>query len=752
MKRFLLPITAAALCAANNVRAEEIQPEDSLRLYHLQQIEVTATRASQTTPVAHTDMERAQIERSTYGMDIPYLLMLTPSVVATSETGTGVGATSMRMRGTDASRLNFTANGVPLNNPDSHAMYWYDTPDFISAVGSVQVQRGAGTSTNGTGAFGGAVNMTTDALSTEFGGDASLSYGSYNTNKQAIHIASGLMGGHWVVDARLTHIGSNGYIDRGATDLKSYMFQAGYYAGNTMVKLLSFGGKAKTYLTYDGVTKEEMRLNGRRYNRGGKYLTSDSPYSVFDSESGEWQRVNYYNDHTDNYLQINNQLLINHRFNDRWTMNATLHYTYGDGFYRQYKDDAKLLENGFAPEYAYEGDSKIRKDLIREKLMLTHFGGANLSAGYTTDKLSLLFGGSWSLYNSPHWGELDWVQDDPTGFTPGMRWYENNVRKHDANLFAKADWEVARGLHLYADLQYRYVSYNAWGVNDNYDGEIDGMQVIDVDKKYHFFNPRAGLTYNFAKRHTLYASFAIAQKEPTRSDFTDRFREVFPSSEKLYDYELGYRYDGKYFTGGVNLYYMNYKDQLVKTGQINDNYDALNINVPESYRRGIELAASARFTRWFTLSANATLSQNHIRDYVNKVSSWDGGYVETPMGTTTISYSPNVIAGAMFDFHVRGFEAILHTQYVGKQFFTNYRNANMQLDAYCVSNLDLAYTLRTKAARSVRFGVTIYNIFNAEYCNNGYGYSEYHDNAQFDKAYYFPQAPLNVLANVTVKF
>ena len=777
MKRIFTLLAFASLGCANalNARAQHSE-QDSLRMYDLQQIEVTATRASEKTPVAYADISRETIEKNNYGLDVPFMLTTTPSMIATSEAGVGVGATSMRMRGTDATRLNVTANGVPLNNPDSHSTYFYDTPDFVSAVGDVQVQRGAGTSTNGTGAFGGAVNMTTAPLGTEFGGDASLSYGSYNTNKQAIHIGSGLMGGHWVVDARLTHIGSDGYVDRGATDLKSYMLQGAYYGGNTMVKFLSFGGKARTYLTYTGATKEEMELYGRRYHTDGQYATSDGPHVLADGT-----HVDYYDDHTDNYLQINNQLILNHCFNERWQMNLTGFYTYGYGYYKQYKDDAKMLEYaGFADRYSYVTDDKgdwvldeegekieVRKDLIREKLMRNHFGGLNASAGYTVRNLDLLFGGSYSYYTCPHWGEMDWVQDIPDARERGDRWYDNDVRKHDANLFVKANWQVAEGLRLFADLQYRYVSYEAWGVNDNYvenqtnpDGSTGGMQLIDVDKQYHFFNPKAGLSYRFARNHTLYASFAIAQKEPTRNDFTDRFRETFPSAEKLYDYEIGYQYDSRYVSAGVNLYYMDYDNQLVKTGQINDNYDALNINVPDSYRRGIELSLTVRPLKWFSLSGNATFSQNRIENYVNKVidyGTWNDAtnfydYAVTEMGTTTISYSPSVIAGTIFDFHIAGFEAVLHTQYVGDQYFTNYENPNMKLDAYCVTNLNLGYTFRTRSAKSVRLGVAVYNLFNAEYCSNGYGYSEAYEGVQTDVAYYFPQAPTNVLANVTVKF
>lgn len=769
MKRFLLPIAALALCTAANARTQTPgNDEDSLRVHRLQEVEVTATRADRKTPVAYADISREEIVRNSYGLDIPSVLAFTPSMISTNETGIGIGGTSMRLRGTDATRLNVTINGVSMNNPDSHSMYWYDTPDLISSVGTIQVQRGAGISTNGTGAFGGAVNMTTTPIGTEFGGEASLSYGSYNTNKQAVHISSGLMGGHWIVDARLTHIGSDGYIKRGATDLKSYLFQAGYYNGNTMLKFLSFGGKAKTNLSYDGATKDEMKYNGRRYNRSGMYATSDSySHRIWNSEDGEWQQVNFYDDETDNYLQINNQLVLNHRFNDRWTLNATAFYTYGYGYYRQYRDDAKLFEYLFPENISYQTDDQgapvlddqgeripVRKDLIREKLMRNHMGGANASAAYSVRNLDLNFGGSWSYYTCPHWGELDWMQDTDSKEYRNKRWYDNDVNKQDANIFARANWEVAKGLRLFADLQYRYVHYEAWGVNDNYDESTGGMQPIDVNEKYHFFNPRAGLSYTLAKRNNFYFSFAIAQKEPTRSDFTDRhmFSETdeYPSSEKLYDYELGYTYTAPKFSAGVNLYYMKYKDQLVATGMVNDGDDALNVNVPDSYRRGIELTASWRIAGWLTAGANATFSQNKIENYVDALK--DSPTYGENLGNRTISYSPSSMAALLLNFHHRGFEALFHTRYVGKQYFTNNQVEAQSLDAYCVTDLNLSYTFRTRTAKSVRLGVLVSNLFNTEYCSNGYGYSYMYDGDRTDMSFYFPQAPLNVLANVTVRF
>ena len=716
---------------------------DTTRVYELEVVEVITTSAKRHTPVAQDNLTGEAIIRNSYGNDLPSALTLTPSMIATNETGIGIGATSIRLRGTDATRINVTINGVAMNNPDSHSMYWYDTPDLISSVGSIQVQRGAGVSTNGTGAFGGSVSMTTDALSPEFCGSASLSYGSYNTNKQALQLSSGLMKGHWVVDARLTHIGSDGYIERGSTDLKSYMAQVGYYASNTKVKLLSFGGSAKTYLTYNGVSRKDMELYGRRYHDSGQYTTSDGPFVLEDGT-----HVDYYDDQTDNYLQINNQLVLNHKFNKNWQLNATLFYTYGYGYYNQYKDDAWLAS------YTNLSTTIEQADLIRHKIMRNHLGGINTAASYLTENLDLTFGGSWSYYTCPHWGTLSWVDGLESKEVAG-RWYDNDVEKQDANAFVRADWAVIKGLHLFGDLQYRYVHYKSWGTNDNAIWGDEGvyMQPIEVDKEYNFLNPRIGISYNH-QRHNIFASAAIAHREPTRSDFTDRYmfadNDSYPEPERMYDFEVGYTYSAPRLTLGVNLYYMLYHNQLVATGMVNDGDDALNTNVEDSFRRGVELTASWLTTKWLTLSANATLSQNKIRNYVDMLK--DSPTYGENLGTMTISYSPSVMGSIVADFHIGGFSALWHTQYVGKQYFTNNEIEALSLDAYCVTNLDLSYTHNFTKERSVRFGISINNLFSTLYESNGYGYSYMWDGERYDEAFYFPQAPINVLANVTVNF
>lgn len=740
MKRIFYFVAAMLLPCANAAAQEYnlYEKVDTTKIYELDAVEVITTYATRTTPVAQENLSKQAIIRSSYGSDMPSALALTPSLIATNETGVGIGATAIRLRGTDATRINVTINGVAMNNPDSHSMYWYDTPDLISSVGSVQVQRGAGVSTNGSGAFGGAVSMTTDALSPEFRGSASLSYGSYNTNKQGINISSGLLRDHWVVDARLTHIGSDGYIERGSTDLKSYMAQVGYYADNTKIKLLSFGGSAKTYLTYNGVSRADMEEFGRRYHDSGQYYDKDG-------------NIAYYDDQTDNYLQFNNQLVVNHNFNQHWMLNATLFYTYGYGYYNQYRDDEKLakylnLERGG------------RADMIRHKYMLNHNGGANIATNYRTRTLDLVAGGSWSRYTSPHWGTISWVDgvEDVSG-----HWYDNDVVKDDANLFIRANWVAKEWndntkLHLFGDLQYRYVGYKTWGTNDNAIEGEDGsysMQPIDVDKEYNFLNPRFGISY-IAHRNNLFASVAVAHREPTRSDFTDRFMfaadDSYPEPERLTDFEVGYTYSAPRLSLGVNLYYMLYHNQLVATGMVNDGDDALNVNVDKSYRRGVELMASYKAAKWLTLSANTTLSQNKIENYVDQMK--DSPTFGQNLGTKTISYSPSVVGSFIADVHHKGWTAMWHTQYVGKQYFTNNETEALSLDAYCVTNLDLSYTMKLRDGGSLRMGMAVNNLFSTLYESNGYGYSYMWDGVRYDEAFFFPQAPINVLANVTVNF
>ena len=730
MKRFFL-LTAATLCAIIGAKA---QRADSISFYqNIQQVEVTAVRAKHDTPIAHSNLSRKEIEERNYGEDIPSLLKKLPSVVISSESGTGIGSTSFRVRGTDPTRINVTLNGVPMNDAETHSVYWYDTPDLVSSLGSVQLQRGVGTSTAGTGAFGASLNMTSAPIASKFSGRASLSYGSFNTAKQEVALSSGLIGGHWAIEGRLSHLSSDGYVERASSNLSSYMFQAGYYKGRTAVKLLSFGGVAKVGLSYTGVTAEQMAKN-RRYNPEGEIIING-------------EVVGYYHDHTDNYTQSNNQLVVSHIFNDKWRINATAHYTYGNGYYRNYKNDQKLKKYGIAP-IEVNGAMVERTNLIRKKMMGNNFGGIVASAAYTTNRISVTMGVSASLYDGVHYGEISGLIEAPD--FPTTEYYRNSTTKYDASCFAKAEWLITKGLNLYADIQYRHITHLISGVNDNFDDTTGAMQRLDIDRRYNFFNPKLGLHYSFSKEHALYASAAVGQKEPTRNNFTDIRKGEYPTAEKMLDIEAGYNYESKIVSAGINLYYMMYRDQLVQTGELSDTGELLSRNVENSYRRGVELSLSVRATKWLSLGGNTTLSQNHILDYVDYI---DDMVFER--GRTTIAYSPSITAMAFAEARIKGFSAQLAARYVSKQYLTNGEYEDLSIPHYCVCDLDLGYAFSTKRVERVRFGLRIGNLLNAKYVASGYGGSWMEGTTLADRkswAYYFPQATISALGNVTVNF
>ena len=737
MKRFFIFPATAILAVCLQVASAATIESDSLKLYSIEQVNVVATRATESTPIPHTNLSYKQIENCNYGEDIPSLLTNLPSVVISSESGTGIGSTSFRVRGTDPTRINVTLNGVPMNDAETHSVYWYDTPDLISSVGSVQLQRGVGLSTAGTGAFGASLNMTTLAPQTDFAGRVSLSYGSFNTQKQEVAVSSGLLGGHWTIDGRLSHLSSDGYVERASSNLSSYLFQAGYYNTNTSIKLLSFGGAAKVYLTYTGVTAEELATN-RRYNPEGEIWG----YKPTADGGSEYAIVGYFDDHTDNYTQINNQLVLNHRFSSRWQLNATAHYTYGDGYYLNYKNDQKLAKYGISP-IAVGTATVERTNLLRKKSMANHFGGLVATAVYSADAVRLTFGGSASLYDGVHFGTISALELAPD-FTE-TEYYRNTTDKYDASVFARGDFTISERINLFADIQYRHITHTIDGVNDNYDPNISAMQRLDIARKYNFFNPKLGICYNPTKNHTLYISAAVGQKEPTRNNFTDIREGEYPTAEQMLDIEGGYSLKSRVVSANINLYYMLYRNQLVQTGELSDTGELLSRNIPKSYRRGIELMVDIAAAKWLNIGANATLSQNHIIDYTDFI---DG--VAFNRGKTQIAYSPAVIAGAYITAHTKGFEAKFSSRYVSKQYVTNGEYEDLSLPHYSVSDLHLSYTFG-----SVRFGVKIANIFNAKYCASGYGGSWLEGATLADRKswiYYFPQATISALANITVKF
>ncbi len=731
----------ATLLTAATGQAEQM---DSLQSVKLQDVQVVSTRAGKKTPMAFTNMDRQALKAVNYGKDIPYLLSLTPSVTMTSDAGNGIGYTTLRVRGTDPSRINITANGVPMNDAESSQLFWVNMGDFASSVQSVQIQRGVGTSTNGTGAFGATVNMLTENIGTAPYMGLDLSGGSYYTHKQTLRFGTGLLGGHWGVQGRLSNIGSKGYLDRASTKLNSYLLQAGYFGDNTVVKLITWNGQEETYHAWNYTSKQEQALYGRTYNSCG-YMGTDSEGNM-----------RFYDNQTDNYHQQNFQLIWNQHLSRTLNLNATAHYTRGDGYYEQYKRNKSLAK------YGLSGD---KGDVIEQKKMGNDFYGLIASLVYTGQKANATVGGGWNRYDGDHFGQVVGV--------PNFEYYRNNAEKSDFNIYGKASYELARGLNAYVDLQYRRVDYRMQDPTDSYGYNTDGRYVIDDN--FNFFNPKFGLHYDITRNHKVYASYAVAHREPTRNDYEDNLGSGL-KAERLNDLEAGYKFQSGTFSAGANLYYMDYKDQFVLTGELNAIGEAVAKNVGNSYRAGIELEAAWRPVNWFRWDANATFSENRAEDWT--VTDNDGDVHN--LGKTPLSFSPEAIFNNIFTFEYHGLKAALQSQYVGDQYLTNTGFKEMEcadangntthetllLKAHFTTNVDLSYqfALPSCGIKDMTVGLSLYNIFSSKYDNNGWAAPQFVKDGNgvkavnewgvrdMDAAGFAPSAPFNMMAHVSINF
>lgn len=755
-------VLVAALLTANMVVCAQNVNSDSLKVIHLQEVEVVSTRATAKTPVAFTNVKKEQIGKQNFGQDLPFLLSLTPSVITTSDAGAGVGYTSIRVRGTDPSRINVTTNGIPMNDAESHAIYWVNTPDFASSLEDLQIQRGAGTSTNGSGAFGGSINMRTQGIPARAYSEVSGSYGSFNTHKETVKVGTGLINKFWAFDARLSNIESDGYRDRASSDLKSYFVQGGFFGEKATVKLITFGGKEKTYHAWDGISKTDLKEN-RTYNPNGV---------IKDDNINKGDKIGFYDDQLDNYRQTHYQLLFNYLFSKAWSMNAGLHYTNGFGFYEEYKNGRTLKEYGLKPFYLPGNDTPQEKtNLVRRKNVGSDFYGGVFALNYKTERWDAAFGGALNRYTSDHYGRVIWVKNYTEMLDPKHEYYRNEGEKTDGNLYLKANYELAKGLNAYADLQYRHIHYTIDGRNDNWDWTATPgqMQKLDIHQTFNFFNPKAGLFWTIDPHHSVYGSFAVAQKEPTRNNYTDGLFTKYPKSEKLYDYELGYTFRSSRFTAGVNVYYMNYKDQLVLNGKLNDIGEPMAENVAKSYRKGIEVMMGVQLTDWLRWDVNATWSENRIKDYVGYLNDYDANkendaemWSQTAIdkGNTTIAFSPSFTGNSIMTFKHRGLEATFQSQYVGRQYLDNFEMKESSLDAYFVNHLNIAYTFKAPYTKGITAGISIYNLFNEKYETNGYSQTAalYANGDKNNKPVlaqdprFYPMAGTNVLAHLTVRF
>lgn len=722
----------------------DMSADDADTVYSLPAFSVIANRANAKTPVAYTTVSAAELNAHNDGKDLTYLLQMTPSVITTSDAGAGMGYTSMRVRGSDASRINITANGVPINNPESHNVYWVNMPDLASSLRDVQIQRGAGTSVNGAGAFGASVNMLTDLPSDTAYGQFAGAYGMYNTHKLTLKAGSGLLGGHWTVDARLSQMGSDGYIERAKSNLWSYMGQIGYRNKDTKMRLLAFGGKEKTYMAWDYATKEQMAEYGRRYNPCGEYIDSDG-------------QIAYYPDQNDNFIQHHFQFHLEQRISDSWNLNAALHYTTDDGYYEQYKTRRTLVEYGLEPFWV-DGEKVKKADLIRLKKNRNYFGGGLFSVSYSGTKLNAAIGGGFNHFTGNHFGNIAWVRNYVGPLNPLEEYYRNRGEKSDGNLYGRAIWDFNRNLSVFADLQWRYINYRISGLNDTYDYNTEAMQRLAIHEIYNFFNPKAGVNYTWRNNNRVFASWSVAHREPARDNFTDGNPADLPKPERMFDYEAGYVYSGDLFSGGIQLYYMDYKNQLVVTGQLSDTGNPMSVNVPRSYRMGIELQGELKPCRWFNWELTATLSRNRIKDFVEYIyeDEWTNP-ISINRGDTPIAFSPGFTFANSFKFKFGAFDAALDSRYVGKQYMNNARIEEQTLDAYFVPDLHLGYRFAGLAGiKHLKIGFSIYNIFNAWYFSNGYsGAGYYMDGTErviYRYAGYAAQAPAHVMGTLALEF
>lgn len=701
------------------------QTQDSTKVNQLDEVIISAVRVDSKTPVTFSNLDKKDIAPRNLGQDIPMLMNYMPSVVTTSDAGAGVGYTGIRVRGSDASRVNVTINGIPYNDSESQGTFWVNMPDFVSSTESLQLQRGVGTSTNGAGAFGASLNLLTDAFNKKSSAEIANSFGSFNTRKHTVKFSTGLMNNKFELSGRLSQINSDGFIDRASSDLKGYFLQGAYVGKTTLIKALVFGGKEKTYQAWYGLEDPEKLKNDRTFNVAGIYFDAAGNMKFYDNE-------------TDNYSQDHYQLHWSEKVNQNWTTNLALHYTNGRGYYEQYKEDQDFATYNFEP-IVIGGQTIDMTDVVRRRWLDNDFFGTTFSANYKKGNLDFIFGGAWNKYQGDHYGEVIWAQYASNSEIRD-RYYDDYANKTDFNIFSKANYNATSNLSIFADLQYRRVGYQA-----------NGVQPTFVDDTFNFFNPKAGLTYSLNNKNKFYGSYAIANREPRRDDYENNSFK----SERLQDIEIGWRYTSSKVQVNSNVYYMKYKNQLVLTGALNDVGAPVYTNSGDSYRLGLEVDATIRLGDKFIVQPNIALSQNKNKDFYF---ARDG--VLQNLGNTNIAFSPDVIFGNRFGFMpMQNLQVSLLSKYVGQQYMGNIDAKSSKLDSYFINDFNVSYELKTKSIfKSIVFSALVNNLFDVKYESNGYFYTydDFDSNSgnttTYEGAGYYPQAGINVLAGMTLKF
>ncbi len=710
------------------------------RSSHLaEEVIVSATRAHSKVPVAYSDISRPEIKSRDFGQDIPYIVSFTPSFVASSDAGTGIGYTSFRIRGSDMNRINITLNGIPLNDPESHGVWWVNMPDLASSLENVQIQRGVGTSSHGAGAFGASINLQTSTLNREPYGEISSSAGSFNSFRNTVRVGSGMINDRFTFDARLSKITSDGYIDRASADLKSFFISGGMHTENSLLKINVFSGKEITYQAWDGVPSYMLDID-RRYNGIGSY-TNDQGETV------------YYDNETDNYQQDHFQLFYSRELFPGLHFNTALHYTIGYGYYEQYRENNRFSSYGLENLELEEGLVISRSDLIRRKILDNDFYGLTYSLNYSTRNYDLTLGGALNQYIGDHYGHLIWAEFS-NHIPKNYEWYFNQGKKNDFNIFGKIDYRISERINLYGDLQYRRIDYTIDGIDDD-------LRDISRDHEYHFFNPKAGVYYEFDNRQNVYLSYAVANREPNRSNFKDARPGEIPRPERLGNLETGYNLKTQNINLNANFYYMRYKDQLVLTGQINDVGAPVMTNVPDSYRTGLEVVAGLRLSSNLELALNFSISENRIKDYTEYVDNWD--YWDDPeneplqitrhLGNTELSFSPPLIAGSEITWRpVENMLVNFMSKYVDRQFIDNSSSRERMLDPYFFSDLRFNYIIKSRWFGDLGINFLVGNIFNSKFETNAWIYRYINQGEEQYMDGFFPQAGRHFFTGVSIRF
>ncbi|CAM3571092.1 thiamin-regulated outer membrane receptor Omr1 [Flavobacterium saliperosum S13] len=720
MKILFKMLFAGAMLQTSFGFSQETTTQDTVKVKLLDDVLVSAVRANAKQPVSFTNMSKKELSERNLGQDIPVLMNYLPSVVTTTDAGNGVGYTGIRVRGSDATRVNVTINGIAYNDSESHGTYWVNMPDFVSSVENLQLQRGVGTSTNGAGAFGASLNMLTDSYSEKSNGEVSNSIGSFNTHKHTVKFSTGLMNNTFELAGRLSKINSDGYVDRASSDLKSYFLQGTYVGKTTLIKALVFGGKEKTYQSWNGIDSLTL-VNDRTFNSSG----------MFTDESGN---TRFYDNETDNYQQDHAQLHWNEQINSNWNTNMAVHYTKGKGYYENYKEDADFSEYGLLPVAG-----QTSTDLIRQKWLDNDFYGATFSGNYRNTVLDVILGGAWNKYEGSHFGKVIWARYASTSEL-GDNYYNDSGIKTDWNVFSKVNYKITNFINLYGDLQFRRVNYKA-----------DAPETGLVDDTFNFFNPKAGITFTINEKNNFYFSYARANREPNRTDYENGS----PKPESLNDFELGWRYGTAKTKLNVNAYYMAYKDQLVLTGQLDDVGAPIRANSGDSYRLGLEIDAAVAVLDKLIFRPNVTLSMNKNKDFVFQ----RDGELQN-LGDTNIAYSPNLIAGNMVIFSpIKSLQFALLTKVVGEQYMGNIDSNMSKLKGYCVNDFSVNWEIKPKSIfKSIVISGLVNNIFDYKYVSNGYFYT-YDDDwtapgdiTTIEGAGYYPQAGRNAMLGATLKF